>query len=404
MKRFLNLINELKLPLIMLGILFFIYLFGEKVPHGIASFFLAISYSIKNIIIGVLPLMIIIYVSSSLMQLKKGAFKFAAIILFFIVFSNFISVWYSFELFKIFSPNFETLNEASQSKINLLPLWNFPEIKFISNDAALVLGFSIGIIFAFFENNKYAKYFELARFRCNNLLNWILLPSIPFFVGGFALKTAVEGNLSGSLLCYGKILIYFTTFQLLYAAISFMIASSLELKKALKLFKNILPVTITGFATFSSAATMPVTIAAARKNLENQKIAEAFIPTTANIHLLGTSIGKIVIIMSVFTIFGKSLPNEIDFLIFSIFFTITQFAVIGVPGGTIFVQTPIIENYLGASPEMIAIITMLVLLFDPIDTSFNVTLNSTFAVIFEKFAKLFGFKHSFNKTQVLSNK
>lgn len=398
MKKIFSILDDLKLPISMMLMIVFIYSFGEKVPHNIASFFLALSYTIKHIIIGILPLMIIVYVSSSLIQLKRGALKFAGFILGFIFISNFLSIWYSFELIKLIAPKFETFRNSNGNSVELSPMWNFPKISIISNDIALILGFSLGIFLAFFEKNQYEEYFESARKKCNQFLHWILLPCIPFFVGGFALKTAVEGNLSGSLLSYGVILFYFTLFQFIYTVFSFVVASSFNLRECLRLFKNILPVALTGFATFSSAATMPITISASRKNLQNPKIGEAFIPTTANIHLLGTSIGKIVIIMSVFTIFGKSLPTQTEFFIFSIFFTITQFAAIGVPGGTIFVQTPIIVNFLGASPEMIALISMLVLLFDPIDTSFNVTLNSTFAVIFEKANKLF---KGTNRTQTL---
>ena len=389
MKKTLKFFYELKLPIIMIALISLIYFFGKDVPVNIASIFLALSYTIKNIIVALLPIMIIVYVTSALMHLRKGALKFSILILVFIMCSNFISIWYSFEFFKMANLGFSSIESSANNTFELKPMWNFPELKIISNDTSLLLGFGLGIFFGFFEKNKLATHFNKARTVCNNFLTWVLLPCIPLFIAGFALKISIEGNLSSSLATYGKILFVFTFFQLLYCAFSFLVASSFSSREFLRLFKNIFPVSITGFATFSSAATMPITIAAARKNLDDPKIGEAFIPTTTNIHLLGTSIGKIVIIMSVFAIFGKSLPTEYEFLIFSIFFTMAQFAVIGVPGGTIFVQTPIIENYLGANPEMIAIITMLVLLFDPIDTSFNVTLNSTFAVIFEKIVKFF---------------
>jgi len=67
---------------------------------------------------------------------------------------------------------------------------------------------------------------------------------------------------------------------------------------------------------------------------------------------------------------------------------VMMFAVVGVPGGSVFIIAPLIEQYLGVGTEAIALITALVLLFDPIDTSFNTTINAISARLFEKFYNL----------------
>lgn len=50
---------------------------------------------------------------------------------------------------------------------------------------------------------------------------------------------------------------------------------------------------------------------------------------------------------------------------------------------------PILEKYLGFTPEMLSLITALYILFDPIITSANVLGNGAFAQLFEKVYHLF---------------
>jgi Na+/H+-dicarboxylate symporter len=63
---------------------------------------------------------------------------------------------------------------------------------------------------------------------------------------------------------------------------------------------------------------------------------------------------------------------------------VAKFSAAGVPGGTIIIMIPVLEAYLGFSPEMSSVIMTMYMLFDPFCTSANVLGNGLFAIVFEK--------------------
>jgi Na+/H+-dicarboxylate symporter len=72
------------------------------------------------------------------------------------------------------------------------------------------------------------------------------------------------------------------------------------------------------------------------------------------------------------------------FAIFALFYGISTFAVVAVPGGVLLIVIPLLEKYLAFSPEMIGVVTVVYLLFDPFGTATNITMNGGFTIIFSK--------------------
>jgi Na+/H+-dicarboxylate symporter len=65
-----------------------------------------------------------------------------------------------------------------------------------------------------------------------------------------------------------------------------------------------------------------------------------------------------------------------------------KFAVAAVPGGGILVMLPILKTYLGFTPDMLSLITLLYFLFDPVITFMNVLGNGAFTILFQRIHKL----------------
>ena len=72
-------------------------------------------------------------------------------------------------------------------------------------------------------------------------------------------------------------------------------------------------------------------------------------------------------------------PSLVNYLIFTFYFVLAKFSVAAVPGGGIIVMLPILESYMGFDTEMMALITALYILFDPVITCANVFGNGVFA-------------------------
>jgi Na+/H+-dicarboxylate symporter len=105
--------------------------------------------------------------------------------------------------------------------------------------------------------------------------------------------------------------------------------------------------------------------------------------------LVGDCFSISILALTILVSFGHPLPTLEEYMLFTVFFVLAKFAVAAVPGGGILVMIPILEKYLGFTPEMLSLITALYILFDPIVTSANVLGNGAFAQIFEKIYHVF---------------
>jgi len=166
----------------------------------------------------------------------------------------------------------------------------------------------------------------------------------------------------------------------LYIALLYFAASHFQPKVFARSVRNMMPATIAGFGTCSSAAAMPLTILGTEKNSKDPDIARSIIPATVNIHLIGDCFAIPIFAFAVMKSFGFPEPTLVNYLIFALYFVLAKFSVAAVPGGGILVMLPILQTYLGFTAEMLTLITALYILFDPVITTANVLGNGAFAM------------------------
>jgi Na+/H+-dicarboxylate symporter len=169
-----------------------------------------------------------------------------------------------------------------------------------------------------------------------------------------------------------------------YLALWLLAAASFRLSKAVEIFKVTFPAIITAFSTMSSAAALPLSLAAAEKNTKDKVLADAVMPLTLNFHMVGDTILVPIMAMIVMLAFNHPLPSVPNFIMFGIFFVLNKFAGGGVPSGTIMVTVPVLKEYFGFDDSMIAFIVAFYGIVDPIATSGNVSANGFFVIIFQK--------------------
>jgi Na+/H+-dicarboxylate symporter len=384
LKNFIKLFIGQKLLIILTLTIAFVWIFGDLLPYDIKSGLYSISLSIKWLITFIIPAMIIVFMASVLSSLSRGAFLFIVILISLVLLSNFAAVLFSYGFFNLAVSNLEAAKPVATNTQSLQTLWQIPTFSLLKNDTALLLGLSLGLIASFWKNPRLNNALEWLKKAMGQVVKFVILPLLPLFVLGTMLKLQYDDVLSHILVTYDKVFLFFCLGQFVYAILLFSLAAGFSRNLFSKYLKNIFPAFITGLTTISSAATMPVTIIATEKNTGSSKLAHTIIPATVNIHLLGTAIGMNILILSTFSIFGYSTPEISTYLPYALYFAIAQLAVMGVPGGSVFTMMPIVEAHLGATPEMLALISTMVILFDPFDTSINVTCNGAFAIIFRK--------------------
>ncbi len=138
---------------------------------------------------------------------------------------------------------------------------------------------------------------------------------------------------------------------------------------------NIIPPTVTSLATCSSAASIPVNLAASKKMNVPNDIAETVIPLGANIHKDGSVIGGVLKVTFLFGIFGYNMTS-ISSIISIIVVAFLVGTVMGaIPGGGMIAEMLIITIF-GFSIEFLPIIAVISTIIDAPATVLNTTSNT----------------------------
>jgi Na+/H+-dicarboxylate symporter len=351
-------------------------------------FFFTISCSLKEILMGILPLVIFSYITAAILSMEQRAPLLILGILALVTLSNALTVLISYGIGVNLLPllTFEGggLSEIKDSVTPLLTL-SIPEI--LAPDQSLLCGIVVGLIFSFIKVPMVTTLAQNMRHYMTMFLQKAFIPLLPFYVFGFILKMEYEGTLSILVKSSGHVFGLLWIVVILYLALLYFMASGFQTSRFFELVRNMLPAGITGFSTMSSAATMPVTVAATEKNMGDEQFADLVIPTTVNIHLIGDALAIPILALAVLSLSGMPLPTFENYLLFTLYFCLAKFSVAGIPGGGIIVMLPILQKYLSLTPEMASLMTTIYIVQDPIFTSANVMGNGAFALLVRKITR-----------------
>lgn len=380
---------KLNLALQLILLFAFAILFGNHLNPTLKSFLFAVSGTLKEILLFILPFIIFVCLFNSMVSNQSRALSFVVIVFLAVSFSNLLSILAAYGAGTLCLSNISFLslseNKASLTALGSLePLWSIQLPSVLSNKEALISGLIMGILCSLFRSPFTKTLGHRANEWVTAFLGKVFVPFLPLFAFGFILKMEHDGILEHALKGYGPIVLIIFLVNLLYLALMFGVAAGFNPSAWFRYIKNVLPAGLLGFSTMSSLATMPVTLHAAEKNTENTELSRAIIPATVNIHMIGDSFAVPIIAMAILLTFGQSLPNFAQYLIFTQLFMMAKFAIPGVPSGSMLVMIPVLEGQLGFTPEMSAFMTAIYILFDPISTATNVLGNSALVIMLSK--------------------
>jgi Na+/H+-dicarboxylate symporter len=373
-----------KLPVILIGLIVILTLITPHLSIEIKQMIYAISLTVKSIILLLLPIVIFSLLFNTMVNLAKGATSIIALILLCVCCSNFLSTFVShFVGMWVYDFNF-TLISPHEADL-LIPAWSWEFPKLINNDKAMFLGIFIGLILSRFQPPLAAKI----ALRLNTLVEktlqcFVLL--IILFVSGFVVKMQADGTMQTILKDYKMIFLVIFAAQFAYIIFAYAALNYFKPGDFINNIKNMLPASIAGFSTMSSASVMPLTIVGAEMNARQKPLVRSIIPATVNIHLVGDCFAIPIFAYAIMKSFGVAEPSLLTYLIFMFYFVLAKFSVAAIPGGGIVVMLPILESCLGFNSEMLSLITALYILFDPVITSANVLGNGMFAKLIDTLA------------------
>jgi len=358
--------------------------------------YISVGYTISScfieILLFLLPLIIFNFIFRALINIKQGSFALVLLLFGAVTISNFLALTIAYLFGTLTLPFFGVEHSSDfatnfSSSIETLFKFGFPQ--WISTEKAMMVGIVSGIVLSFFdENNKVKRIARDSSFWLSNkiglFLGRVFIPLLPIYVFGFCIKLSYDDALVNLFQQYGRIFLLSMVLVVGYIFTLYFIASKSQIKLTLSQLKTMMPAGLTGFSTMSSAATMPVTLECTETTTQDKDFADLVIPFTANIHMLGDDLTLIMTAMTLLSIFGMPWPDFTTFIPFALAFSMAKLSCVGLPGASVLVILPVLQNYLGFTPEMISILTTIYVLQDPFGTAANVMGNGAFALVTQR--------------------
>ncbi|AGF73774.1 dicarboxylate/amino acid:cation symporter [Corynebacterium halotolerans] len=251
---------------------------------------------------------------------------------------------------------------------------------------ALLLAFCLGVAMTVVKSDTLFKVTRDLERVVMKVISAFVIPLLPIFIFGTFLGLGMNGNLIDTLVTFGKVIIVATVMTIILLLIQFTVAGALTGRNPLTALKNMLPAYATALGTSSSAATIPVTYEAARKNGVETNVAGFVIPLCATIHLGGSMMKLTLFAFAIVAMAGLevSVPLAIGFILM---LGVTMIAAPGVPGGAVMAAVGLLGSMLGFDESMIALMIAAYIAIDSFGTAANVTGDGAIALIINKFAK-----------------
>lgn len=385
-----------QLPVQLIITIFLALISGSFLSGYTVSIFYTISACFIELLFFILPFMVFAFIFRAIINIESGSLYLILLIFGGVTLSNAIALFTAYFFGSTVLPLLELkycCDFAAKFNSDITSLFSLGLPDIIGTDKAMMIGSGAGIAISFIKNeNKLRKTAQHVSIIISDaivvFLQKVFIPILPIYVFGFCLKLSYDQALIHLFEQYGKVFAGSMALVLAYIFLLYFIGSGGSIKKAWQNLSVMAPAGLTGFSTMSSAATMPVTLKCTEETTRDRNFADLVIPSTANIHMLGDDLTIVMTALSLLTIFGHSQPDLLSFIPFVLAFCVAKLSCVGIPGASVLVVLPVLQNFLGFTPEMISVLTTIYILQDPFGTSANVMGNGAFALILQRIVRM----------------
>ena len=389
MKKFLSSTIARLLIAIVIGIIvgFLCLLLPESVMQIPVQIFLVTKQVTSQIILFIVPLIIIGCVAPSITSFSGNVTR----LLFFTVglayMSSILAAMMAMGVGYLTVPLF---NFGEGSDFSALPdpiiSLTFPTMDTMS---ALLFAILIGLGTVWIKSSRYKVALEEFRDMVLSIVQFVMVPILPLFIGSNFALLAIEGKLA-MLSVYLPAVLLIISMQLVWIVVLYVIASIYTKRNGLKVVKYYPNAYFTAIGTMSSAATLPVALHGIKKSDQvDPKTSDFAIPLYCNIHLCGSVITEIFLVLTTYYTFFHQMPSPLSIVIFAILACIIAIGSPGVPGGINMSCIGLVYSIVIGHEDQsfFAIMTAIYAIQDGFGTACNVTCDGALTMMTDHFLK-----------------
>lgn len=250
---------------------------------------------------------------------------------------------------------------------------------------ALVIAFVFGIGLTRIKSQTIRSFFDEGKEIIEGMIWKFIIPILPFYIGSIFAELAADGSVFVTLRAFGLVLVTAVALHWVWLIVLFTVAGTYTGRNPFRSLKNMLPAYFTGLGTMSSAATIPVTVRAAKSNKVSDGVADSTVPLCATIHLSGSTITLVMCSVAVMVLVnGLDLPTFGSMIPFILMLGVIMIAAPGVPGGAVVAALGLLSSMLGFDETALGLMIALYMAQDSFGTATNVTGDGAIAMIVDK--------------------
>ena len=375
------------LPRIVIAIFLGVVL-GNFLPEAVVRGFATFNSIFSNFLSFLIPLIIVGLVTPAIAGAGKGAGKLLIITALIAygdtVFSGYFSYFTSTTIFPSLLSKGAASNIGEAQAVEPFFTINIPPIMDVMS--ALVISFILGHGISFFNAASLKRGFDEFREIIAKTIKVALIPILPLYIMGIFMTMAFTGQAWRIIQVFIAIIGVIFAMHILLLVLQYCIAGAIAHRNPFKALYTMLPAYFTALGTSSSAATIPVTLAQAKKNGVKDEVAGFVIPLCATIHLSGSAMK--ITACAVALMLMQGLPINFGlFTGFILLLGIMMVAAPGVPGGAIMATLGVLQSVLGFNAEQQALMIALYITMDSFGTACNVTGDGAIALVINRIKK-----------------
>lgn len=380
MKKKVNFFDSLVFKLI-IAIIIGIFL-GQNINENLVGVVDAIKRILGDFIGYMVPLIILGFISPSIVSLKDSAGKILSVTLAICYISSVGAATMSLFAGRIIIPNLNIAENVVSA--NELPkaIFNLEIAPIMPVMTALVTSVLIGLSVLWTNSKTWENLLLEFNKIVLAMVDKVVIRFLPFYIGLTFTELSYEGVVIHELPVFLKIILIVIVGHFIWMGLLYSIGGFISKANPKEVFKHYGPAYFTAVGTMSSAATLPVALKCARKSkVLDAQIRDFVIPICANTHLCGSVLTETFFVMTVSQILYGAMPKIPTMILFILLLGIFAIAAPGVPGGTVVASLGLITSVLGFNDTGTALMLSIFALQDSFGTACNITGDGAIALI-----------------------
>ena len=333
-----------------------------------------------------IPILIVGLVTPSIAEIGSGAGRMLAFTALLAYGSTVVAGFVSYFTGATFFPSMidaDTATQLGSQSSALTPYFTINSPPLMDVMTALVMAFVFGLGLAYLKGDVLRRASFEVREIVEMTIRTVIIPLLPIYIFGIFYNMTASGEVFRVMSVFVKIIVVIFVLHVLWLVALYIVAGTVSGKNPFKMLSTMLPAYFTALGTQSSAATIPVSLAQAKKMGVSDGVAGFVIPLCATIHLSGSMLKIVSCALALMMMQGM----EYDFSLFAGFIFmlgITMVAAPGVPGGAIMAALGVLTSMLGFSAADQALMISLYIAMDSFGTACNVTGDGALALIVDR--------------------